>query len=92
MLDADHHGLSDVKDRIIEFLAVRKLRHERKLGVAGAAGEGPEVAGSSASARRGGGAIVTLVGPPGVGKTSLGESVAPRHGPPVRAGGAGRRA
>ncbi len=76
VLDADHHGLSDVKDRIIEFLAVRKLRHERNLGVAGAAGEGPEVAVPSASARRGGGAIVTLVGPPGVGKTSLGESVA----------------
>ncbi|HET9601847.1 MAG TPA: endopeptidase La [Acidimicrobiales bacterium] len=76
VLDADHHGLSDVKDRIIEFLAVRKLRHERNLGLAGAAGEGPEVAVASVSARRGGGAIVTLVGPPGVGKTSLGESVA----------------
>jgi ATP-dependent Lon protease len=61
VLDADHTGLEDVKDRIIELLAVRKLRHERGL---------VEVGG------RGSGAIITLVGPPGVGKTSLGESVA----------------
>jgi ATP-dependent Lon protease len=61
ILDEDHTGLSDVKDRIIEFLAVRKLRHERGLEVLGG---------------RGSGAIITLVGPPGVGKTSLGESVA----------------
>jgi len=84
VLDADHHGLDDVKDRIIEFLAVRKLRHDRGLDT-GSAGSSPEQAdGESdvadqvalAPARRGGGAIVTLVGPPGVGKTSLGESVA----------------
>jgi ATP-dependent Lon protease len=61
ILDADHTGLDDVKDRIIEFLAVRKLRSERGLAAAGG---------------RGSGAIITLVGPPGVGKTSLGESVA----------------
>ncbi|HSP08308.1 MAG TPA: endopeptidase La [Candidatus Dormibacteraeota bacterium] len=61
ILDEDHTGLADVKDRIIEFLAVRKLRSERGLGVLGG---------------RGSGAIITLVGPPGVGKTSLGESVA----------------
>jgi ATP-dependent Lon protease len=61
ILDADHTGLEDVKDRIIEFLAVRKLRAER--GMATVSG-------------RGSGAIITLVGPPGVGKTSLGESVA----------------
>ncbi|MHB8719305.1 MAG: endopeptidase La [Candidatus Dormibacteria bacterium] len=61
ILDEDHTGLDDVKDRILEFLAVRKLRHERGLRVVG---------------ERGGGAIITLVGPPGVGKTSLGESVA----------------
>ncbi len=61
VLDADHTGLEDVKQRILEFLAVRKLRQERGLGVAGG---------------RGSGAIITLVGPPGVGKTSLGESVA----------------
>ena len=61
VLDQDHTGLEDVKDRIIEFLAVRKLRQERGLEVVGG---------------RGSGAIITLVGPPGVGKTSLGESVA----------------
>ncbi len=61
ILDEDHEGLEDVKDRIIEYLAVRKLRQER--GMARAVG-------------RGSGAILTLVGPPGVGKTSLGESVA----------------
>jgi ATP-dependent Lon protease len=61
VLDADHEGLGDVKDRILEFLAVRKLRAERGLGQSGG---------------RGSGAILTLVGPPGVGKTSLGESVA----------------
>ena len=61
VLDTDHTGLEDVKDRIIEFLAVRKLRKERGLEVIGG---------------RGSGAIITLVGPPGVGKTSLGESVA----------------
>src|SRR4051812_7894707 len=61
VLDADHTGLEDVKDRILEYLAVRKLRQERGLG---------------AATGRGSGAILTLIGPPGVGKTSLGESVA----------------
>src|SRR2546425_5607594 len=61
VLDEDHTGLSDVKDRIIEFLAVRKLRQERGMAI---------------HSGRGSGAIITLVGPPGVGKTSLGESVA----------------
>ena len=61
ILDEDHEGLGDVKDRILEYLAVRKLRAERGLTEAGG---------------RGSGAILTLVGPPGVGKTSLGESVA----------------
>jgi ATP-dependent Lon protease len=61
VLDADHEGLQDVKDRILEYLAVRKLRQERGMGEA---------------TGRGSGAILTLVGPPGVGKTSLGESVA----------------
>jgi len=59
-LDADHEGLRDVKDRILEHLAVRSLRTQRGI----------------ASVGRSAGAIIALVGPPGVGKTSLGESVA----------------
>jgi ATP-dependent Lon protease len=61
VLDADHHGLDDVKDRIVEYLAVRGRRAERGMQVVGG---------------RGSGAVMVLVGPPGVGKTSLGESVA----------------
>ena len=61
VLDADHTGLADVKERIVEHLAVRKLRKDRGLDKAGNLREG---------------AILLLVGPPGVGKTSLGESVA----------------
>ena len=61
ILEADHDGLEDVKERILEHLAVRKLQAER--GLAPVDG-------------RGSGAILALVGPPGVGKTSLGESVA----------------
>ena len=61
ILDEDHDGLADVKDRILEHLAVRKLQAERGLTPVGG---------------RGAGAILALVGPPGVGKTSLGESVA----------------
>jgi ATP-dependent Lon protease len=61
VLDADHAGLDDVKERITEYLAVRKRRSDRGLGVVGG---------------RRGGAVLALVGPPGVGKTSLGESVA----------------
>lgn len=61
ILDADHHGLDDVKDRIVEYLAVRARRTQRGLQVVGG---------------RGSGAVMVLAGPPGVGKTSLGESVA----------------
>ncbi|MFD8031400.1 endopeptidase La [Streptomyces sp. NPDC059717] len=61
VLDAEHAGLEDVKERITEYLAVRKRRADRGLGVVGG---------------RRGGAVLALVGPPGVGKTSLGESVA----------------
>jgi ATP-dependent Lon protease len=61
VLDADHEGLDDVKDRIVEHLAVRARRTDRGLEVIGG---------------RGSGAVLALVGPPGVGKTSLGESVA----------------
>jgi ATP-dependent Lon protease len=61
VLDADHAGLEEVKDRITEYLAVRRRRDQRGLGVVGG---------------RRSGAVLALVGPPGVGKTSLGESVA----------------
>src|SRR3954466_11404245 len=61
VLDADHHGLDEVKERIVEYLAVRARRAERGLSVVGG---------------RGSGAVILLAGPPGVGKTSLGESVA----------------
>ena len=71
VLDADHTGLDDVKDRIIEHLAVRKLRRERHSE---RVEEGSK--GAPSSSRRGDGMILALVGPPGVGKTSLGESVA----------------
>jgi ATP-dependent Lon protease len=61
VLDADHHGLDEVKERIVEYLAVRARRARRGLQVIGG---------------RGSGAVILLAGPPGVGKTSLGESVA----------------
>jgi ATP-dependent Lon protease len=73
VLDADHEGLDDVKERIVEFLAVRKLRTERGLA---ASPEATDDDVPKPAPRRGDGAIVALVGPPGVGKTSLGESVA----------------
>ena len=59
VLDADHAGLEDVKDRITEYIAVKKLRQERGI----------------AEDKRSG-AILTLIGPPGTGKTSIGESIA----------------
>ena len=59
VLDADHAGLEDVKDRITEYLAVRKLRQDRDI-----------------EADPKSGAILTLIGPPGTGKTSIGESIA----------------
>ena len=59
VLDADHAGLDDVKDRIVEYVAVKKLREERGI-----------------SADKRSGAILTLIGPPGTGKTSIGESIA----------------
>jgi ATP-dependent Lon protease len=59
ILDADHAGLEDVKERIVEYLAVRKLRQERGI-----------------EEDKRSGAILTLIGPPGTGKTSIGESIA----------------
>ncbi len=87
VLDADHAGLDDVKERIVELLAVRKLRAERGLGVPAGRSpgtEGTEGAGGDAGPHRGrgSGAILALVGPPGVGKTSLGQSVARAMGRP----------
>ncbi|GAA4965495.1 endopeptidase La [Actinoplanes utahensis] len=61
VLDADHHGLDEVKERIVEYLGVRARRESRGLETIGG---------------RGSGAVILLAGPPGVGKTSLGESVA----------------
>ncbi len=63
VLDADHAGLEDVKDRVTEYLAVRKLREERGI-----------------EADPKSGAILTLIGPPGTGKTSIGESIAKATG------------
>jgi ATP-dependent Lon protease len=59
VLDADHAGLDDVKKRIVEYIAVKKLRLDRGI-----------------SEDRRSGAILTLIGPPGTGKTSIGESIA----------------
>jgi ATP-dependent Lon protease len=59
VLDGDHEGLDDVKKRITEYLAVRKLRSERGM-----------------TETRRSGVILTLIGPPGTGKTSIGESIA----------------
>src|SRR3954462_917567 len=59
ILDRDHAGLEDVKDRITEYLAVRKLRTDRGI-----------------AEDKKSGAILTLIGPPGTGKTSIGESIA----------------
>jgi len=65
VLDADHAGLEDVKDRITEYLAVRKLRQDRGIESDTPSGH-----------RQASGAILTLIGPPGTGKTSIGESIA----------------
>ncbi|WP_162941392.1 endopeptidase La [Desertimonas flava] len=102
VLDADHYGLGDVKDRIVEYMAVRKLRAERDDADTDTSDDQPTVAPESRdgqptvapesrddqptvaarsrnkqkSRNNQQGAIITLVGPPGVGKTSLGESIA----------------
>jgi ATP-dependent Lon protease len=84
VLDEDHYGLEDVKERILEYLAVRKLRLERKAE-SEAEGEAEGEASGEASGeaeyvdairREREGVILCFVGPPGVGKTSLGQSIA----------------
>ena len=73
VLDEDHHGLEEIKDRIIEFLAVRRLRQARQLDDV----DDVDRADIAASLHRDrAGAILCFVGPPGVGKTSLGNSIA----------------
>jgi len=84
VLDADHAGLEDVKDRITEYIAVRKLREERRGDVArrspvpATGGRNPNRSPVPATGGRNpnSGAILTLIGPPGTGKTSIGESIA----------------
>ncbi|HEY4096453.1 MAG TPA: endopeptidase La [Baekduia sp.] len=73
VLDADHAGLSDVKDRIVEYVAVKKLREDRGIGTLVAGSDEPASPGRRNSNT---GAILTLIGPPGTGKTSIGESIA----------------
>jgi ATP-dependent Lon protease len=68
VLDTDHYDIKDVKERILEYLAVRKLRLERQLD--------NEPVESGREQDRAGGSILLFVGPPGVGKTSLGRSIA----------------
>ena len=72
VLDEDHYGLEKVKDRIIEFLAVRQLRIMQAQRAATGEKDGPTPAKANANK----GPILCLIGPPGVGKTSLGQSVA----------------
>jgi ATP-dependent Lon protease len=69
VLDTDHYGLADIKERILEFLAVRKLRQDRR-------GDLPEPPQKDMIRREREGVILCFVGPPGVGKTSLGQSIA----------------
>jgi ATP-dependent Lon protease len=93
ILDQDHAGLDDVKDRITEYIAVKKLRADREAerattraaeradepvtdGAAGGGGEASRPHASEYRGRPGEGAILTLIGPPGTGKTSIGESIA----------------
>ena len=71
VLDEDHHGLGKIKERILEYLAVRQLTVAAAQAVPGGAGEG-----AAARRRLLKGALLCFVGPPGVGKTSLGQSIA----------------
>ena len=68
VLDQDHYGLKDIKERILEFLAIRKLRLDRK--------DDPKAESEDKIRREREGVILCFIGPPGVGKTSLGQSIA----------------
>ncbi|HZE06055.1 MAG TPA: AAA family ATPase, partial [Solirubrobacteraceae bacterium] len=79
ILDEDHAGLEDVKDRIVEYIAVKKLRVERGITDNEQPGDASDADSTQPPRRTGrndGGAILTLIGPPGTGKTSIGESIA----------------
>ena len=77
VLDEDHYGLKDIKERILEYLAVRKLKTERAAAEAGEEdGPPPPEVHHDYIRREREGVILCFVGPPGVGKTSLGQSIA----------------
>ncbi|MGH7541418.1 MAG: endopeptidase La, partial [Gemmatimonadota bacterium] len=96
ILDRDHYGLQDVKDRVLDFLAVRKLQEDAKRGAEAASGDGGAAGSTEDDAGRDGapeddvtepgqeddrsGSTLLFVGPPGVGKTSIAKSIAEAMG------------
>jgi ATP-dependent Lon protease len=70
VLEGDHHGLAEVKERVLEFLAVRQMRAKKS------AAEAPDASSSTKARAMAKGPILLFVGPPGVGKTSIGKSIA----------------
>jgi ATP-dependent Lon protease len=80
VLEADHHGLAEVKERVLEFLAVRQMRAKKTAEEASAAASAQPLPADEASSKKARamarGPILLFVGPPGVGKTSIGKSIA----------------